>query len=125
MARVELPGGKVFSHLLARSLDEPGVLEDALDLLGGGIAAGVLFLQHFPEVRPVLDAVDNVLKYLTWRPDLLLVPKSLSQKERFCSDTFAHNLLTLSLYRRFLPEDHELRQRAFAPRARSRVASIH
>src|SRR5215208_6282790 len=96
LARVELPGGKVFSHLLARSLDEPGVLEDALDLLSGGIAADVLFLQHFPEVRPVLDAVDNVLKYLILAPRSVVGAEDLSQKERFCSDTFAHNLLTLS-----------------------------
>jgi hypothetical protein len=71
LARVELPGGKVFSHLLARSLDQPGVLKDALDLLGGGVAADVLFLQHFPEVRPILDAVDDVLK------NLILPPRSV------------------------------------------------
>src|SRR5215210_7028564 len=54
---------------------------------------------------------------LSCRPERLLVPKSLSQKDRFFSATFAVNLLTFSALRRFLPEDHELRQRAFAPRA--------
>src|SRR5829696_2348898 len=54
---------------------------------------------------------------LSCRPDRLLVPKSLSQKDRFFSATFALNLLTLSALPKILPEDHELRQRAFAPRA--------
>jgi hypothetical protein len=67
-ARVELPGGKVFAQLLACGLDEPWVLRDAPDVLGGGVAPDVLFLKDLSKVRPVLNAVDDVLKYLVLWP---------------------------------------------------------
>src|SRR5215218_2420323 len=68
LVRVKLPRGEVFAQLLASGLDEPGVLEDALNFLSGGVAANILFLEHLPEVRPVLDTVDDVLKYLILSP---------------------------------------------------------
>src|SRR5829696_4077767 len=68
LVRVKLPRGEVFAQLLASGLDEPGVLKDPLNLLSGGVAANVLFLEHLPEVRPVLYTVDDVLKYLILSP---------------------------------------------------------
>ena len=68
LARVELPGGKVFAQLLACGLDESWVLPDAPQVLGGGVAPDVLFLEHLSEVRPVLNAVDDVLEYLILSP---------------------------------------------------------
>lgn len=64
--------------MLASYLDELGVLEDASNLLGGGVAADVLFLEHFPEGRPVFDIVDDVLE------DLLLSPGSVGGCRRAC-----------------------------------------
>src|SRR5919112_1395173 len=68
LVRVKLPRGEVFAQLLASGLDEPGVLEDPLNFLSGGVAANVLFLEHLSKVRPVLDTVDDVLKYLILSP---------------------------------------------------------
>src|ERR671916_345834 len=68
LARVELPGRKVFAQLLAGGLDEPWVLPDALEVLGRGVAPDVLFSEHLSKVRPVLNAVDDVLKYLILPP---------------------------------------------------------
>jgi hypothetical protein len=45
-----------------RGLDELGVFDDVLHLIRGGVAADVLFLYHFPQVRPVADAMDDVFK---------------------------------------------------------------
>src|SRR3712207_9026101 len=50
---------------LFRSLDEPGVVENGLDLLGRGVAADVLLLQDVSQVRPFTYAVDDVLDYLS------------------------------------------------------------
>jgi hypothetical protein len=61
LARIQPPRGEIFTQLLASSLDESGVLEDALDLISGGVAVDILFLQHFSKVRPVLDTMDDVL----------------------------------------------------------------
>ena len=62
-------------------LDELGVLENPLDLLGGGVAAHVLLLKYLPQVRPVTDAVDDVLADLRSRSESPRLPKKiLSQK---------------------------------------------
>src|SRR5215204_3546865 len=68
LVRVKLPRGEVFAQLLASGLDEPGVLKDPMNFLSGGVAANVLFLEHLSKVRPVLDTVDDVLKYLILSP---------------------------------------------------------
>src|SRR3712207_5188391 len=64
-AWVELARREVLAHLLAGSLDEPGVVENGLDLLGRGVAADVLLLQDVSQVRPFTYAVDDVLDYLS------------------------------------------------------------
>ena len=48
LPQVELAGRKVHLHLLSGRLDEPGVVEYVLDLVGGCEAADVLFLHHVP-----------------------------------------------------------------------------
>jgi hypothetical protein len=62
--RVEVAGGEVGAHLLVGSLDELRVVENVLYLFGGGVAANVLFLHYISQVRPLADAVADVLKYL-------------------------------------------------------------
>jgi hypothetical protein len=46
-------------------LDEPRVFEKVLHLVGGGVAADVLFLHYVPEMGPVADAVADVLEGFT------------------------------------------------------------
>ena len=76
LSRVKLPGGEVFTQLLTCGFNEPRVLEYALNLVGGGVAADILFLQHLPEIRPLFDTVDDVLE------DLILTPRAVvSAKE--------------------------------------------
>lgn len=48
LPEVELARRKVLLHLLSGRLDEPGVIEYVLALVGGGEAADVLFLHHVP-----------------------------------------------------------------------------
>ena len=90
LVRVKLPRGEVFAQLLASGLDEPGVLENPLNFLSGGVAANVLFLEHLPEVRPVLYTVDDVLKYLILSPRSVVgaeepVPEGAFLLGHFCS----------------------------------------
>src|SRR5215203_3965857 len=61
---VEVAGGEVIVHLLVSGLYKPRVVENVLDLVGGGVAADVPFLHHVPEVRPMADAVADVLEDL-------------------------------------------------------------
>jgi hypothetical protein len=62
--RVQAARGEVVAHLLVGDPDEPGVIENVLDLVGGGVAANVLFLHHIPQVLPLADAVADVLEEL-------------------------------------------------------------
>src|SRR5918994_3363244 len=48
LPQVELARRKVLLHLLSGRLDELGVVEDVLDLVGGDEAADVLLLHHVP-----------------------------------------------------------------------------
>src|SRR5215210_664578 len=63
-SRVEVARGEVLLHALAGGLDEAWTVEYVLDLLGRGVATDVLFPQHVPEVRPIPDAMDDVLDHL-------------------------------------------------------------
>ena len=58
--RVEATGREVVAHLLVGGFDEPWVVEDPLDLLGGSVAADVLFLHYVPNMRPAADTVADV-----------------------------------------------------------------
>jgi hypothetical protein len=94
-ARVEFPRGEILAQLLASCLHEPGVLEYVADLGAGGIATDVLFLEHFPEVRPIPDAVDYVLEYLLLAPRMAGAEKLLP--ERYSSLSHFRSRLPLLL----------------------------
>lgn len=61
---VQPAGGEVVAQLLVGGLYELWVFEDLLDLVWGGVAADVFFLQYVPQVRPFANAVDGVLEDL-------------------------------------------------------------
>ena len=58
----EVTGREIVAHLLVGGFDEPRVFEDPLDLIGGSVTADVLFLHYVPKMRPVADAVADVLE---------------------------------------------------------------
>ena len=62
LAQVEFPGREVLAQLLACCLHEPGMLQEAPDLISGGVATDILFLEHLPRVHPIPDAADDVLE---------------------------------------------------------------
>src|SRR5829696_8873910 len=59
---VEVAGGKVLLHALASCLNEAGIVEYILDLVGRGVARDVLFPQHVPQMRALTDTVHDVLE---------------------------------------------------------------
>src|SRR5918998_2233909 len=61
---VEVAGGKVLLHALASCLDEAGIVEYVLDLVGRGVAPDVLFPQHVPQMRTLTNPVHDVLENL-------------------------------------------------------------
>src|SRR5919199_2633823 len=70
---IETARGEIGAHLLVGGLDEPRVLEDQLHFVGGGVATDVLFLKHVSQMRPVADAVTDVIQDLPLSLGALLV----------------------------------------------------
>src|SRR5918998_5232828 len=58
---VEFPRAEVLLQVLAGGLDEPGIRANLLYLQGRGVASHVLLLYHVAQVRPLAQAVDDVL----------------------------------------------------------------
>src|SRR5687768_12306452 len=63
LARVQFPRAEVLPQVLARGLDEPGIGADLLYLQGRSVAPHVLLLHHVAQVRPLAQAVDDVLDH--------------------------------------------------------------
>ncbi len=86
--RLEVAGGEVLAHLLMSGLNEPGIVEDLLDLGRRGVTADVLFLNYVLKMRPIADAVADVLEDL---PLPLVVVRAAKELVPEASFLFVHD----------------------------------
>jgi hypothetical protein len=74
------PPGEVLPHLLVGSLDELGVVEKIFDLLVGGVAADILFLDYVPKVGSFADAVAYIFHNLLLPLVVVLLQKGTTKE---------------------------------------------